>query len=166
MGISAEIANLTLEHIAKGAERAGRSLDDIDVWALGRVNVGEHRRDLVNEIRMELASTAHHAFRFTQAGKMLPPRFADSIRSVQQGYNHIHHEDLGESPNAQPMQDPELVAYMVDRFAVLGTADQCVDQILRIRECGIHQILFTGFVEDRQNLIQTLGRDVLPRCRN
>ena len=95
MGISADIANLSLEHIAKCAKRAGRTLVDIDAWGLGRVNIGEHRRDLVNGIRMELASTAHHAFRFTQAGKMLSPRFADPIRKVQQGYNPIHFENLG-----------------------------------------------------------------------
>ncbi len=64
------------------------------------------------------------------------------------------------------MQDPELLAYMVDRFAVLGTPEECVAQIQRIREAGIHQILFTGFVDDRKTLIETLGREVFPRCRN
>ena len=166
MGFSPEVTKLTLEHIAKGAERAGRTLDDIDIWALGRVNVGADRSALVSEIRMEFASTAHHAFRFTQEGKLVPPQFVDAIREVQQGYNPSHHEDLGESPNAQLMQDPELLAYMVDRFAVLGTPEECVSQIQRIREAGIHQILFTGFVDDRPSLIKTLGRDVFPRCRN
>lgn len=166
MGFSTDVATLTLSRIAAGAERAGRSLDDIDVWALGRVNVGEDRDALISEIRMELASTAHHAFRFTQEGKLVPPQFADAIREVQQGYKPSHHEDLGESPNAKLMQDPELLAYMVDRFAVLGTPEDCVAQIQRIREAGIHQILFTGFVDDRPKLIETLGRDVFPRCRN
>lgn len=166
MGFSADVAKLTLDHIQKGAERAGRSLEDIDIWALGRVNVGSDRSALVNEIRMELASTAHHAFRFTQEGKLVPPQFADAIREVQQGYKPSHHEDLGESPNAQLMRDPELLDYMVDRFAVLGTPDDCIRQIQRIRESGIHQILFTGFVDDRQELITALGRDVFPRCRN
>lgn len=166
MGFSIDVAHMTLEHLRIGAERAGRTLDDIDIWALGRVNVGADRNVLINEIRMELASTAHHAFRFTQEGKMVPPQFADAIREVQQGYKPTHHEDLGESPNAQLMQDPDLLTYMVDRFAVLGSPDECVQQIQRIREAGIHQILFTGFVDDRPTLIETLGRDVFPRCRN
>jgi alkanesulfonate monooxygenase SsuD/methylene tetrahydromethanopterin reductase-like flavin-dependent oxidoreductase (luciferase family) len=121
---------------------------------------------LVSEIRMELASTVHHAFRFTQEGKLVPPQFVDAIRQVQQGYNPSHHEDLGESPNAKLMQDSELLNYMIDRFAVLGTPEECISQIQRIREAGIHQILFTGFVDDRASLIKTLGQDVFPRCRN
>ncbi len=77
------------------------------------MNVGEDRDALISEIRMELASTAHHAFRFTQEGKLVPLQFADAIREVQQGYKPSHHEDLGESPNAKLMQDPGLLAYMV-----------------------------------------------------
>ena len=166
MGFSPSVAKVTIDHIRTGAERAGRTLEEIDIWALGRVNVGEGRAALVSEIRMELASTAHHAFRFTQEGKLVPPQFADAIREVQQGYKPSHHENLGKSPNAQLMQDPELLAYMVDRFALLGTPEECVAQIQRIREADIRQILFTGFVDDRPGLIENLGRHVFPRCRN
>ena len=166
MGLSPDVAKLTLEHLAIGAERARRSLDDIDIWALARVNVGADRQALVNEIRMELASTAHHAFRFTQEGKLVPPEFADAIHRVQASYRPTHHEELGESPNAGLMDDPDLLAYMVDRFAVVGTADECVERIQAIRGAGFHQFLFTGFVEDRAALLETLGQSVFPRCRN
>ncbi len=108
------------------AAEGPKTLEEIDIWALGCVNVGEDRAALICEIRMVLASPVHHAFRFTQEGKLVPPQFADAIREVQQGYKSSHHEDLGESPNAQLMQDPELLAYMVDRFAVLGTPEEFV----------------------------------------
>jgi 5,10-methylenetetrahydromethanopterin reductase len=166
MGVSPDVVKLTLEHIAIGAKRAGRSPDDIDVWTLARVNVGSDRAALVDEIRMELASTAHHAFRFTQEGKLVPPEFAAAIRRVQSGYRPAHHEDLGQSPNAGLMDDPDFLAYMTDRFAVVGTADECVQRIQSIRAAGIHQFLFTGFVEERAALIETLGTSVFPRCRN
>ncbi|MEC8775201.1 MAG: hypothetical protein VXX79_10175 [Pseudomonadota bacterium] len=74
---------VTLSVIGGATERAGRTLEEIDIWALGRVNVGEDRAAPISEIRMELASTAHHAFRFTQEGKLVPPHFADAIREVQ-----------------------------------------------------------------------------------
>ena len=166
MGISLDIVELTLAHIAIGAARAGRSLDDIDIWAMTRVNVGSDREALVDEIRMELASTAHHAFRFTQTGKLVPPEFTETIRQVQSGYSPANHEDLGASLNAGLMDDPDFLAYMTERFAVIGTADECVEQIQAVRAAGIHQFLFTGFVDDRQGLIKTLGSSVFPRCRN
>ena len=166
MGLSPEVVALSLDHLRIGAERAGRSLDDIDIWTLARVNVGDDLAALTDEVRMELASTAHHAFRFTLDGKLVPPEMTDAIRAVQSGYQPAHHEDLGESPNAKLMADPALLAYMANRFAVLGTPDACAEQIMRIRAAGFHKILFTGFVEGRKALIETLGRDVFPRCRN
>jgi 5,10-methylenetetrahydromethanopterin reductase len=166
MGLSPEVVALSLEHLRIGAERAGRSPEDLDVWTLARVNVGGDLAALTGEVRMELASTAHHAFRFTLDGKLVPPEFADAIRAVQSGYQPAHHEDLGESPNARLMADPALLSYMASRFAVLGTPEQCAEQIMRIRAAGFHRILFTGFVDERAALIEALGRDVFPRCRN
>ncbi|MEM7751581.1 MAG: hypothetical protein AAF346_25250, partial [Pseudomonadota bacterium] len=142
------------------------TLDDLDIWALARVNVGADKSELVNEIRMELASTAHHAFRFTLEGKLVPPEFEEAIRAVQQGYKPAHHEDLGESPNAALLQDQGLLDYMTNRFAIVGTADECVSQIQAVRAAGFHQLLFTGFVDDRFGLIRTLGQSVFSRCRN
>lgn len=166
LGIAPDVVELQLKHLEIGARRANKTVDDLDIWALARVNVGADRARLVNEIRMELASTAHHAFRFTLEGKLVPPHLVDSILAVQQGYKPAHHEDLGESPNAALLQDAELLDYMCQRFAVVGTAEQCVAQIQAIRSSGFHQLLFTGFVDDRAGLIKTLGRDVFPRCRN
>ena len=166
MGLSPDVIALTLEHLSIGAKRAGRTLDDIDIWALARVNVGDDLVALTNEVRMELASTAHHAFRFTLDGKLIPENLMEAIRRVQSSYQASHHEDLGESPNAKLMSDPKLLSYMAERFAVLGNPEACAARILEIRAAGFHKILFTGFVEDRTALIETLGREVFPRCRN
>ena len=162
LGLEPEIVSTCLEHLQCGAERAGRSLKDLDIWAMARVNVGDDRDALIREIRMELASTAHHAFRFTLAGKQVPPAFHEAIRRVQSGYQPHQHEAHGESPNARLIADPEFLEYMAQRFAILGTPEECADQIRRVRESGISNILFTGFVEARQNLIRTLGDSVFP----
>ena len=162
LGLEPEIVARCLEHLRQGAERAGRSLEDLDIWAMARVNVGTDRNALIRGIRMELASTAHHAFRFTLEGKQVPPAFHDAIRRVQSGYQPRQHEAHGESPNAQLIGDPEFLEYMAQRFAILGTPKECAEQIRRVGEAGISNILFTGFVEERQALIRTLGDSVFP----
>ena len=85
-GCLRRVVALSLDHLRIGAERAGCSLDDIDIWTLARVNVGDDLAALTDELRMELASTAHHAFRFTLDGKLVPPEMTDAIRAVQSGY--------------------------------------------------------------------------------
>jgi alkanesulfonate monooxygenase SsuD/methylene tetrahydromethanopterin reductase-like flavin-dependent oxidoreductase (luciferase family) len=165
MGLTPDIVELTLHHLKIGAEKSCRTLDDLDIWTLVRVNVGENRQELQNEIRMELTSSAHHVFRFTMEGKKVPPELVDIIEKVQKAYQPKHHEDLGESPNAQIMREPAFLDYMTERFAVLGTEEECVQQIQRIRDAGIHNLLFTGFVHDKRKLIENLGKNVLPKLR-
>jgi len=164
MGLSDEVVELTLKHLGIGAQRSGRSLDDLDLWTIARVNVGSDRDALAAEIRMELASSAHHAFRFTLENKAIPPAFIERIKAVQGGYQARKHEALGESPNARLMADPEFLDYMVNRFAILGTTEQCAEQIRRVSTAGISKFLFTGFVADRPALLRTLGEKVLPAC--
>ncbi|MBX6377179.1 MAG: LLM class flavin-dependent oxidoreductase [Clostridia bacterium] len=162
LGLTPDIVELSLHHLRVGAERAGRRLEDLDIWAMVRVNVGDRRDELLREIRMELASSAHHVFRSTLQGKNVPPEWAEHIRLVQQGYDTRHHEALGDSPNARLMEDPAFLDYMARRFAVLGTPEECVEQIGRIVQAGFRNLLFTGFVQDRERLIRTLGERVLP----
>jgi 5,10-methylenetetrahydromethanopterin reductase len=157
MGLSSAAIELTLNHLGVGAERAGRSLDDLDVWVLARVNIGDDRQALINEIRMELASTAHHAFRFTLDGKDVPDALRERIMAVQRGYNPRRHEALGESPNARLMQDAELLDYMAGRFAIVGTVEECAAQVRQLEALGVKGILFTGFVADRAGLLERIG---------
>ena len=164
-GLKGEALETSLGHLREGARRSGRTLEDLDIWLLARVNIGADPELLVREIRMELASTAHHAFRFTLEGKHVPDHLREAILAVQRGYNPRRHEALGESPNAQLMQDKELLRYMADRFAIVGTVQSCAEQIKRVRAAGVDGVLFTGFVEDRVALIEKLG-EVFTRVRN
>src|SRR2546427_13282358 len=75
----------------------------------------------IDEIKMELASNAHHVFRFTLDGKHVPSALADAIVRVQNGYQPAAHEALGQSPNAALLDtEPALRAYLADRFAAGG----------------------------------------------
>ena len=158
MGLTPEALGASLDYLRTGASQSGRSLADLDVWAFARINIGDDKDALVREIRMELASTAHHAFRFTLEGKGVPEEMKARILEVQRGYNPRRHEALGESPNARLMADPELLAYMAERFAIVGNVEQCVEQIRRLEAAGVDGVLFTGFVEQRAELIRNIGK--------
>jgi hypothetical protein len=115
----------------------------------------------LDEIKMELASNAHHVFRFTMEGKHVPAELAGAIRRVQQGYQPAVHERV-HGANAALVDDPILLRYLADRFAIVGPPRVCAEKLRIIRDAGISSVLFTGFVEDRPRLIRALGEQVLP----
>jgi 5,10-methylenetetrahydromethanopterin reductase len=165
LGLSPEVVDLSLTHLEKGARRAGRSLESLDIWALARVNVGSDRQALMRELRMEYAASVHHAFRARLEGKAIPARFVRTVERVKAGYQTRKHESFGEANNARLIDDPDFLEYMTGRFAVLGSPEDCVRQIKRIRTSGIGNMLFTGFVQDRPRLIEALGTRVLAQLR-
>jgi len=164
VGLDARLVRDAVAHVHAGARRAGRDPGSIDLWTMVRANVTDDVAAGITEIRMELASNAHHVFRFTLEGKHVPDDLADAIRRVQQGYQPAAHEALGVSPNAMLLErEPALRAYLADRFAAVGPPAAVADKLRRVVEAGIGGLLVTGFVTERTKLIRALGEQVLPR---
>jgi 5,10-methylenetetrahydromethanopterin reductase len=164
VGLEPALVRDAVARVHAGARRAGRDPAAIDLWTLVRVNVTDDVDAGVDEIRMELASNAHHVFRFTLEGKHVPGALADAIRRVQRGYQPAAHEALGPSPNARLLDaEPALRAYLADRFAAVGPAAVCAEKLAAVAGAGVGGLLVTGFVAARTRLIRALGEQVLPR---
>jgi 5,10-methylenetetrahydromethanopterin reductase len=164
LGIQPEQVRDAVSRVHAGARRAGRDPASVDLWTFVRVNLVDDVEAGIDEIEMELASNAHHVFRFTLEGKRVPPALEDAIRRVQKGYRPAAHEQLGPSPNAALLEaEPALRAYLADRFAVVGPPDACAAKLRAVVDAGISGLLFSGFVPDRARLIRRLGEEVLPR---
>lgn len=161
-GLQAELVEDVLGSIRRGAERAGRDPDAIDVRMLVRVNVCDDIEEGIRAIRMELASNAHHVFRFTQEGKRLPDQLVDAVRRVQAAYAPAEHEHIGGANATVVEREPELLEYLAERFAVVGPPEVCAARLRGVAEAGITSFLFTGFVADRPALIRAIGEQVMP----
>ena len=164
VGLEPALVRDAVAHVHAGARRAGRDPDAIDLWCMVRANVTDDVAAGIDEIRMELASNAHHVFRFTLEGKHVPGELADAIRRVQKGYQPAAHEALGPSPNARLLDaEPALRAYLAERFGAVGPPAVCAEKLRGVVEAGIDGLLVTGFVAERTRLIRALGDEVLPR---
>jgi 5,10-methylenetetrahydromethanopterin reductase len=164
VGLDPILVRDAVAQVHAGARRAGRDPRSIDLWTMVRANVTDDVAAGITEIRMELASNAHHVFRFTLEGKHVPEHLADAIRRVQTGYQPAAHEALGVSPNAMLLErEPALRAYLADRFGAVGPPAAVADKLRAVVEAGISGLLVTGFVTERAKLIRALGEQVLPR---
>src|SRR5204863_1337582 len=105
------------------------------LWTMVRANVTDDVAAGIDEIRMELASNAHHVFRFTLEGKHVPGDLADAIRRVQKGYQPAAHEALGPSPNARLLdEEPALRAYLAGRFGAVGPGAVVADKLRAVAD--------------------------------
>jgi len=164
LGLTPDVIRLSLAAITRGALGSGRTLADLDIWWFAKTNVADTREEAVRPITMALAASANHAFRFTLEGKGVPPAFHDRINGLQRDYDAHHHEIAG-AGNAGLTARWGLTEFLADRFAIVGTPDDCAAQIRRALAAGAHQFMITSFVPDPRAFMRRWMRDVVPAVR-
>jgi 5,10-methylenetetrahydromethanopterin reductase len=162
LGLTPEVIALSLAAIERGARAAKRALGDVDVWWFAKTNVDDHRDHAIEPIKMALAASANHAFRFTRDGKGVPPDLHERILALQREYNSHQHEMPG-AANASLPDRWGLTEFLVDRFAVAGTPHDCIAQIRRAMAAGARQFIVTGFVSDPRTFMRRWSREVAAR---
>ena len=159
LGLTPEVIRLSLAAIERGARAAGRTLGDLDVWWFAKTNIADTRAASVEPIKMALAASANHAFRFTLKGKGVPAELHEPIRGLQREYNAHHHEIAG-AGNAALTDRWGLTDFLVERFAVAGTPGECVAQIRRAMDAGARQFITTSFVPDPRRFMRRWAGEV------
>ncbi len=159
LGLTPEVIQLSLAAIERGARAAGRTLADLDVWWFAKTNVADTREAAVAPIKMALAASANHAFRFTLEGKGVPADLHAPIRGLQRDYDAHHHEIAG-AGNAGLTDRWGLTDFLVDRFAIAGTPAECVAQIRRAMAAGAHQFITTSFVPEPRAFMRRWAKEV------
>ena len=159
LGLTPEVIHLSLAAIERGARAAGRALADVDVWWFAKTNLADTREAAVAPIKMALAASANHAFRFTLEGKGVPAELHAPIRGLQRDYDAHHHEIAG-AGNAGLTDRWGLTDFLVDRFAIAGTPAECAAQIRRAMAAGAQQFITTSFVPDPRAFMRRWAKEV------
>jgi 5,10-methylenetetrahydromethanopterin reductase len=122
--IDAGVAN-----IAAGAEEAGRSLDDIDIVLWTPTSVlpdGDVARQLV---KSHVARVAMHPLPAD-----LDPESMAAIDKVRKAYDYRKHM------NSAADHSDLVPDFLVEHFAIAGTAEECAEQIRRLSATAVNEV--------------------------
>jgi len=164
LGLTDDMVSDSLELISEGAAEAGRELGELDVWFFAKGNIADSREAAIDEIKMALAASANHGFRFTFEGKRVPERLKPRIEALQRAYRPERHEQIGANPNRALLDDdPELLEFLTDRFGLAGTPDDLVAKLKRLERAGVKKVFFTAIAGDPAQLMRRFAEEVRPR---
>ena len=89
--------------------------------------IANSRDEALSVIRMLLAAKANHLARFPEQNKQVPPEYKDILERIHKGYNYLEHQKPGAgTTNAALVRESGLESYLADRYAIVGTADDCL----------------------------------------
>lgn len=166
-GVLPEVVVDSLRRLEEGAQQAGRTLDDIEVWRHMRPALGSSRDDAVDQISSTIISMANRLARFSRKGKRVPDDIWEKLQEMKSKYDFMAaHEDSekakSEQINSRLLDDLGLRDYLAARFALVGTSEDWVSRLEELYDLGVRNIASAGMMKDRVGFLRKFGREILP----
>jgi len=136
------IVQRALEHLARGAKRAGRRLDDLEiVWAVRTGTAGS-----TAEARRLARPTAVHWGILRWGGHWLEPagvkipklEIPDAVWKVYPDLSHAH--DWEAAIAATSFVPDDVVTELCNALGLVGTPADCADRIVEMTRLGIRNL--------------------------
>ena len=128
VGVDSGAIERAVERIAAGAESAGRKLSDIDLvlWVPCAVSENPGAKDAV---KAHVARVIAHPLPFDLDES--EQKVLDDIRNAYNYYQHM---------NPLAAQARVIPDWLVDKFAVAGTPDECNAKVEELKQSAINQV--------------------------
>jgi alkanesulfonate monooxygenase SsuD/methylene tetrahydromethanopterin reductase-like flavin-dependent oxidoreductase (luciferase family) len=151
------IVRRAVERVTAGAAEAGRDIDDIEIWIKTRANVAPDHDTAVEAIEMTLADYAAVRLKSGIENKDVPARYESPLqRFIEEFESHA-----GSVHNQELLDQLELTEFFADRYGIVGTPSECVEQLQALSEIDGVTGVWMSTVQ-RQQFIDRMAESVLP----
>jgi probable F420-dependent oxidoreductase len=153
-----EILRWTLARVHESAAAAGRSPDEITVLVCAPAYVGEDRAHQRDQCRWFGGMVGNHVAEIVErygSHSDVPAALTDYVRA-RKSYDYAHH---GRADNPDTLFVPDEI---VDRFCVLGTAEEHVAKLAELRDVGMDQFAVYLMHDAPEATLEAYGADVIP----
>jgi len=147
VGFNRGIVQRALEHLDRGARRAGRRLEDLEViWAVrtGTAATTEDARRMARPTAVHWGILRWGGQWLEPAGLTLPPlAIPDAVRQVYPDLSHAH--DWEAAIRATSFVPDDVVAQLCDALGLVGTAEHCAARIADMAALGVENLYLMPF---------------------
>jgi len=151
-GFDPDVLEWAEARITEGAKEAGRPPSEIDVMPAGMIVVDDDGDLARRRVRSRMANRAHHNFRFTM--ETVPEKEVAGVQKFMAGF------DISKS--IEERVDPDLVTdYLLERFTIAGTPEECIARVKRLEGEGIRRILLTPPNAIYDEVMEAWGKRVI-----
>ena len=154
-----QILEWTASAVRAAAADAGRDPDAVKICVVAPAYVGEDIADQRDQLRWFGGMVGNHVVdlvqRYGDEGSGVPQALTDYIRA-REGYDYDHHGRAG-NPDTEFVPDD-----IVDRFCVLGTAEDHIEKLSRLRDLGVDHFGIYLMHDDQEGTLRAYGERVIP----
>jgi len=148
VGFNRGIVETAMEHLERGAKRAGRRVEDLEViWAVrtGTATSMEEARRLARPTAVHWGVLRWGGHWLGPAGVTLPElKIPDAVWQVYPDLSHAH--DWEAAIAATSFVPDEVVAQLCDALGLIGTPEYCADRIAEMATLGIRNLYLMPYL--------------------
>lgn len=167
VGFSPAVIADGMRWVREGAEAAGRDPAAIEIWAFGIGAIADSRAQALDEATGPAVAIAAYVLRGNPATKRIPPAVAEKVGQLLREYRYGEHLVPGHTSNHHLASRLGIADYLLDRFTIAGTPEDCRAKIAALREVGVRNLClsFSGG-PDPALYVRRFGEEVLPAFAN
>ena len=156
-----DIAEWMIKTVRDAAEKAGRDPMAVKFCVAAPMYIGDDWEHMRSQTRWFGGMVGNHVADIVAKygeGSNVPKALTDYIKS-REGYDYNSH---GKAGNDHVDFVPDEI---VDRFCVLGTAEQHIEKLKALKELGVDQ--FSGYLQhdNKEETLRVYGETVMPALR-
>ncbi len=142
VGSNRGIVETALGHLERGARRAGRRVDDLEViWAVRTATMAstEEARRMARPTAVHWGILRWGGYWLGPAGLTLPPlEIPAAVHQVYPDLSHAH--DWEAAIKATAFVPDEVVAQLCDALGLIGTPEDCAARIVELAKLGVRNL--------------------------
>ncbi|MCU1549931.1 MAG: class F420-dependent oxidoreductase [Glaciihabitans sp.] len=157
-----DIAEWMIKTVRDSAEAAGRDPMSIKFCVAAPMYIGDNWEHMREQCRWFGGMVGNHVADIVSkygTGGSVPKALTDYIAG-REGYDYNEH---GRAGNTHTSFVPDEI---VDRFCLLGTADQHIEKLKALKELGVDQ--FAGYLQhdNKEETLRVYGETVIPALKD
>lgn len=157
-----DIAEWMIRTVRQAAADAGRDPDSIEFCVAAPMYIGTDREHMRNQCRWFGGMVGNHVADIVSkygSDSSVPQALTDYIAG-RQGYDYNEH---GRAGNTHADFVPDEI---VDRFCILGTAEEHMEKLEKLKALGVTQ--FAGYLQhdNKEETLRVYGETVIPALRD
>jgi 5,10-methylenetetrahydromethanopterin reductase len=142
VGANKGIVETALDHLERGARRAGRKVDDLEIiWAVrtATMKTSEEARRMARPTAVHWGILRWGGYWLGPAGLKLPPlEIPAAVHQVYPDLSHAH--DWEGAIKATAFVPDEVVAQLCDAIGLIGTPEDCAARVVELTKLGVRNL--------------------------
>ena len=163
LGVFPEVVAEGIRWVREGAEAAGRDPNSVEAWAFAVGAVADERAKALDEAKGAAVAIAAYVLRGDAAAKRIPPAIQERVGRLLREYQYGEHLTPGHTSNYHLADRLGIADYLLDRFTIAGTSEDCRARLASLRDIGVQRVcLSLSAAPDVGAYVRGFGQHVLP----